>query len=171
MADKITHIDGSYHYAEELPKHPTPPAPVTASEGAMKAAAQFLGEYRNKPDWTTWIEPLAQIIDTHTRAADGDGVLRDANWWQEQCALADRLAASNMKMLLEKDAMLTNVSSIAKTRLARAESAERTIAALQKELAECQKLIGNTRVEADAIPENGNLRQHLRNYDSALCKP
>ena len=32
MADKITHIDGSYHYAEELPKHPTPPAPVTASK-------------------------------------------------------------------------------------------------------------------------------------------
>ena len=94
----------------------TPPAPVTASDGEMRAASDCVCKWYVLRDGKASIEvveaELAKEIAKHTRAADGDGVRRDAVWWSAALHCYEKNTTNERKLL------------------------ESTIAALQAELAE-----------------------------------
>ena len=101
----------------------TPPATVTASEGepsvAELAAAKVVHQTKS-PSY----ESDAILIAHYTRAADGDGVLRDATWWKgSYTALKADADDSDFKGCIEVSKQMK-----------RAEAAERVIAALQSKV-------------------------------------
>ena len=121
------------------------PAPVTASEDELLSVGEIVDLLNLDPQESSVIEDayrMQQIIAQHTRAADGDGVLRNAAWWSAALQSYEKNTTNERKLL------------------------ESTIAALQAELAECRQVrddhhanfqlkkqeLAECKAEADKVP-------------------